>query len=109
MLNRESKEPMEAFEVCHKGMKSLFDNYPTNNFFNKSVLNDVKEVKFEVEKIGLIKMLGEYDCDVVVKDHLGHRSYRVKLEKNSKFPHLYQIVDVKGQKIVSSYQWRDEL
>lgn len=109
MLNRESKEPMEAFEVCHKGMKSLFDNYPTINFFNKSVLNDVKEVKFEVEKIGLIKMLGEYDCDVVVKDQKGHRSYRVKLEKNSKFPHLYQIVDVKGQKIVSPYQWRDDL
>ncbi len=109
MLNRESSKPMESFEVCHHGMKSLFDNYPKKDFFNKSVLNDVKEVKFEVEKIGLIKMIGEYDCDVVVKDHKGHRSYRVKLEKNSSFPLHYKIVDVKGQKIVSSYQWRDEL
>lgn len=90
MLNRESKNPMIPMEVCYQGMKSLFSNSPKESFFNKSVLNDVKEHTFEIENISLIKTLGDYHCDIVAVDHKGHRSYRVKLEKNSRFPHLYK-------------------
>ena len=108
-LNREKVGYMNGFEVCHKGMKTLFNNLPNSNFFNQSVLNDVKEVTFEIEKISLIKMIGDYHCDVIAKDHKGHRGYRVKLEKNPSFTHYYRIADVKGQKLSSSYQWKEQL
>lgn len=108
-LNRIKVEEMSAFEVCHKGMTELFSNNPSSSFFNKTVLKDVKEEVFEVEQLSLIKMLGDYNCDVIAKDHKGHRSYRVRLEKNPKFSHLYRIVDVKGQRLTSSYQWEEKL
>ena len=100
---------MSAFEVCHKGMTELFNNSPSKRLFNKVVLKDVENEVFEVEQLSLIKMLGDYDCDVIAKDHKGHRSYRVKLEKNPKFAHLYRIIDVKGQRLTSSYQWEEKL
>ena len=100
---------MNGFEVCHKGMESLFNNLPKTEMFSESVINDVKEVNFEVEKISLIKMYGDYHCDVIAKDNKGHRSYRVNLEKNPKFTHLYQITNVKGQKLTSTYQWKEQL
>jgi len=90
-------------------MKSFFDNDPSEDFFHKDVLKDVQSTKFEMEGISLIKVVDNYTCDVVAKDTKGHRSYRVGLEKNPKFPHLYKIFDVKGQQIVSPYQWRENL
>lgn len=100
---------MSAFEVCHQGMKGLFSNLPSDNLFNKVVLKDVEGKTFEVENLSLVKMLGDYHCDVVAKDHKGHRSYRVRLEKNPKFTHLYRIIDVKGQRLTSPYQWKEKL
>lgn len=108
-LNREKADHMSAFEVCHKGMKGLFGNLPNHELFNKTVLKDVKDKTFEVESLSLIKMFGDYNCDVVAKDHKGHRSYRVRLEKNPKFTHLYRIIDVKGQRLASPYQWKEKL
>mgnify|MGYP006945858449 CR=1 FL=1 len=90
-------------------MKELFENNPTDKLFNKSVLKDVKEHLFEIEGIGLIKELSGFGCDVVAKDAKGHRSFKVRLEKNSSFPHFYKISDVREQGIVSQYQWKDSL
>ncbi|MBG60553.1 MAG: hypothetical protein CMJ16_08860 [Peredibacter sp.] len=110
MLNRqEEAKHMSVIEVCHYGMKSLFENNPKKALFNKSVLEDVKEHTFNIEEISLIKVLGGHRCDVVAKDAKGHRSFRVILEKNSTFSHFYKISDVREQKLVSKYQWRASL
>ena len=96
-------------ETCYVGMKELFENKPTEALFNKSVLNDVKELTFEIEEIGLIKQLSGFRCDVVARDTKGHRSFKVILEKNASFPHFYKIADIKEQRMASPYQWKDSL
>ena len=45
----------------------------------------------------LVKMINHYTCDVVIKDLKGFRSYRVSLERNSRFENFYRITDVKGK------------
>lgn len=87
-------------------MKSIFENNSNEELVGKKVLKDLKNKKFEIEGISLVKVKDGHHCDVVAKDSKGHRSYLVTLEKNSKFPHYYRIFDVRGQKIVSKYQWR---
>lgn len=110
MLGQGSDEvKYNTIEACYKGMKSLFDNNPNKGLFHKNVLNDSKDLSFEIEAITLIKMVDGHNCDVIAKDAKGFRSYRVSLEKNANFPHYYRIDDVKGQKIVSDYQWRTNL
>jgi len=96
-------------EACQVGMTSLFDNNPMEELFHKTVLKDTKDHNFKIDEITLIKVIDNYNCDVVVKDPKGHRSYRIALEKNSRFPHFYRIFDVRGQKLVSSYQWKANL
>jgi hypothetical protein len=108
-LQRDQNRQQSSFEVCYQGMNKLFNNAPDEDYFSKSVLKDVKDVDFQIDSVGLIKILNNYECDVVVKDSKGHRSCRVKLEKNFKFPHLYRISDVRGQKLVSDYQWKGSL
>ena len=88
-------------------MKSIFDNNPTDDLIDKSIIKDVKEMNFQMEDITLVKVIDHYSCDVVAKDSKGHRSYRVSLERNTGFRHLFKIKNVKGQKIVSKYQWRE--
>ena len=85
-------------------MQALFNNDATEEHFNKDVLKEVADKKFEIESITLVKVIDSLNCDVVAKDNKGFRSYRVGLEKSKKFAHFHRIVDVKGQKIESSYQ-----
>ena len=106
---REENREFTSFEACFYGMKGLFLNNPSEELFHASVIKGVQGKNFKIEKITLVKLIDGYTCDVIVRDAKGHRSYRVKLEKNSKFPHLYRIADVRGQKIVSVYQWRSRL
>ncbi len=108
MLNRDkTKEHLSSFEVCLNGMHSIFENQESKSLVSDNVLNDVKDHQFQIEKITLVKLIDDYQCDVVAKDRKGHRSYKVQLDKSSKNPHLYKIVDIKGQAIVSNYQWKD--
>lgn len=100
---------MNAIEVCYLGMKELFENNPTEMFFNDLVIKDVKGLTFKIQNIGLVKELSGDRCDVVAKDFKGYRSFLISLEKNGKFPHVYKIVDVKEQKLSSHYQWRESI
>lgn len=109
MANQKDDRKYSTFEACHYGMKSLFENNPSEDLFQKKVIEDTKDHKFEIDGISLIKVIDNYTCDVVAKDANGFRSYRVGLEKNSRFIHFYRIHDVKGQKLVSTYQWRASL
>ena len=84
----------------------IINNSPSADLINESVLKDLSETSFKAEGITLVKLINNFECDVIVRDSKGHRSYLVNLEKNSKFKHLYKILNVKGQKIVSRYQWR---
>lgn len=88
-------------------MKELFENAPSEKLFNKSVLKEVKEKVFNIESIELVKALIGSRCDVVAKDSKGHRSFRVTLEKNANFPYFFKILDIKEQRLVSSYQWKE--
>ncbi|PIP93485.1 MAG: hypothetical protein COW00_14635 [Bdellovibrio sp. CG12_big_fil_rev_8_21_14_0_65_39_13] len=88
-------------------MKSVFENNSTKKLVHQKVLDDLKTTHFEVEEITLLKMVNGLHCDVIAKDSEGYRSYAVTLEKNSKFDHLYRIFDVRGQKMVSAYQWKN--
>ncbi len=98
-----------TFETCLYGMDKLFKNAQDETLFHKNVLKDTKEHQFKIDEINLVKVIDGHHCDVIAKDAKGFRSYRVTLEKNSKFPHLYRIFDVQGQKLVSNYQWRANL
>jgi len=103
---KQSDESFSSFEACYFGMKSIFENNSTKKLVHQKVLDDLKATHFEVEDITLVKMVNGLHCDVIAKDSKGYRSYAVTLEKNSKFDHLHRIFDVRGQKIVSPYQWR---
>ena len=107
-MNRKHDEsPFTTVETCYFGMKAIFGNAPDPDLTARQVIDEVKSTNFKIEDITLIKMIDTYLCDVVVKDTKGFRGYAVKLEKNVNLPHLYRIVDVKGQKLVSAYQWEE--
>lgn len=108
MINlREEDRPFSTFETCHYGMKAIFEHNTNLDLHHKKVIADLKDHRFEIEKITLVKVKDDFHCDVVAKDKKGFRSYAVVLEKNAKFQHLYRIFDVRGVKLVSSYQWKD--
>jgi hypothetical protein len=88
-------------------MKQLFENAPSENLFHKSVLKGVNQRTFDIESIELVKTLSGSRCDVVAKDSKGHRSFRVMLEKNANYPHYYKIFNIKEQRLVSNYQWKE--
>jgi len=88
-------------------MERIFEHNASEEIVHEKVLKDLKDHHFEIEEITLVKVRGSLHCDVVAKDSKGYRSYAVTLEKNSKFDHLYRIFDVRGQKITSSYQWKN--
>jgi hypothetical protein len=96
-----------TLEACHYGMESIFEHNPSADLHHKKVIKDLKDHHFKIDEISLVKVKDGLHCDVVAKDAKGFRSYAVTLEKNAKFPHLYRVFDVRGQKIVSKYQWRE--
>jgi hypothetical protein len=109
MGQRENNKKLTPLETCLYGMESLFENNGSKDYFNKSVLKETKDHLFYIDSISLVKVIDSHHCDVVAKDTKGHRSYRVTLEKSSKFTHFYRILDVQGQKLTSKYQWRTSL
>ena len=105
-----SESDYSQLEVCYYGGKTLFlENAPHRELFNKSTLNDVEGKIFKMNDILLVKTIGNNACDLVIEDDRGRRSYRLELEKNSKFEHFYRIANIKGQKLISPYQWEDKL
>ena len=100
-----SLKPLTSLDVCHQGMRGIFLGSADEELVSKEVMEAAKAMKFQIEDITLIKMIGALNCDVVVKDHKGHRGYQVSLERSSKFEYEYRIADVKGQKLISKYQW----
>ena len=101
-----SDKSYSPLETCLYGMESVFNNNPTEALVDKSVTEDIKKLKitFDIERIYLIKNLDSSHCDVVTKDNIGFRNYRVTPERNSKFKHLYRILDVLETQIESRYQ-----
>jgi len=88
-------------------MRGIFLGSADEELVSKEVMEAAKAMKFQIEDITLVKMIGALNCEVVVKDHKGHRGYHVSLERSSKFEYEYRIADVKGQKLISKYQWSD--
>lgn len=87
-------------------MNSIFNNNPDEKLLNKTILKDLlkKENEFKVDNIHLVKVVNNYECDVFSRDHKGVRRYLVKLEKNTKFTHLYRILDISEKTVDSRYQ-----
>lgn len=106
---QKNNDKYSVLQICHIGMNDFFNNNPSTELFDKSVLEAVKGHKFKIEKIKLIKQRSSFNCDVVAQDSKGYRSFLVSLQKNSSFTHLYKISDVKEQKIISTYQWKDNI
>lgn len=86
-------------------MDQVFSHNTNENLHHPKVITDLEKHHFNIEKITLVKVINDLSCDVVAKDKKGFRSYRISLEKNSNYPHLYRIYDIKGQKLVNKYQW----
>ena len=107
-LPKEAKQ-FSTLEACYYGMDSLFKYHPMEGLFHESVTREVKGHKFNIERITMVKVIDSYHCDVVAKGPKEFRSYRIQLERSSRFPHFYRIEDVQGQKLTSSYQWKGEL
>ncbi len=92
-------------ESCVYGMEQIFSHNPNPDLIHTKIIEDLKGHKFKIEDITLVKKINGLSCDVVAKDVRGYRSYRVALEKNTRFPHLYRVLDVSEQKLISKYQW----
>ena len=105
-FGRSDHRPYSTLEACLYGMQGIVFNNPDGILVNPLVLEEIqsKKITFEVDSIHLIKFIDSFHCDVVVKDPHGVRSFLVSLEKNSKFKHLYRILDVKENPLVSEYQ-----
>ena len=101
-----STKTYTPLQTCYYGMRSMFHNNPNSNLLHGSIVDAVKEKSFNINKITLIKVVNDFSCDVIARDNKGFRSYRVMLEKNSKFAHFYRIHDIKEQNLKSPYQWR---
>jgi len=99
-------EHFGSVEACLKGMESLVSNVADPKIINEKVMEDIEkhQIKFNVERIHLVKYLDGLHCDVITKDSDGFSSYLISLEKNSRFEHLFKITDVKEQPIISEYQ-----
>ena len=99
-------EHFGSVETCLKGMESLVNNSSDPKIINEKVMDDIQkhQIKFNVERIHLVKYLDGLHCDVITKDSDGFSSYLISLEKNSRFEHLFKITDVKEQPIISEYQ-----
>lgn len=89
-------------------MRSLFENNINEELFLDSVISDVKDVKFKYDSITLVKSVGNYQCDVVLNDGIGFRGYRIDLDSSSSYPFKYKIASVKGQRLISKYQWENQ-
>ena len=100
------EEPVQysTFETCLYGMQQIIENNPAENLVNAKVIKDLSDVQMKVDYIHLVKVVNSFTCDVFTKDPNGVKRYLVSLEKNSKFPHKFRILDVKGQKVDSRYQ-----
>ena len=110
LLNRAGgHQKYSTLEACLYGIKSIFENTPDKTLLHPSIIKDIGERSFKIDKLKLVKANNPYSCDVVVEDLKGHRSYKLALEKNSKLPHFFRIIDIKEQKIVSPYQWKELL
>ena len=105
-FGQSEEQSFSSMEACYYGMDAVFNNSPNEEIVSKKVIDDLlkNKITFDVERIHLIKFIDGFHCDVVTKDPKGHRSFRVALEKNSKFKHLYKILDVKERQIESRYQ-----
>lgn len=89
-------------------MRGVFLGSADEDLVKQEVIEAAKAMKFQIEGITLIKMIGALNCDVVVKDLKGYRAYQVSLERSSKFEYEFRIADVKGQKLISDYQWSNK-
>jgi hypothetical protein len=103
-FKEKSNQTYTSFETCLYGMNSIINNNPDLELVHKNIIKDLKSVKFNVDRVHLIKAIDNFSCDVFVKGGKGVRRYLVALEKNSKFKHLYRILDIKGKKVNSRYQ-----
>ena len=96
-----------ALETCFHGMKSIFEHTLNKDLLDKSLLDALEKKTFKIDRITLVKEIDGFTCDVITQDAKGHRAYRVSLAKDGDFKHLYKILNIRGQKIKSNYQWRD--
>ncbi|OFZ36100.1 MAG: hypothetical protein A2504_00375 [Bdellovibrionales bacterium RIFOXYD12_FULL_39_22] len=105
-LGANSGQIYSPMEACYYGMSSIINNNPDQEQINQKVIEelDKNKILFAVEGITLVKQLDDYSCDVVTKDSQGYRSFQVGLEKNSRFKHLYKILEVTEKQIESRYQ-----
>jgi len=71
---------------------------------NNKLIKDLEKVSFNVERIHLVKMIDSFSCDVFTTDSKGVRRYQIALEKNTRFAHLYRLIDIKERKVSSRYQ-----
>src|SRR3989339_648743 len=96
ILKANTPKNYSTLETCLYGMESIFNNNADEVLVDRSVSEDVtkKQVVFDIERLHLVKYLDSSHCDVVAKDNLGYRNYRVTLEHNSSFEHYYKILDV---------------
>ncbi len=86
------------------GMISVFNNSPDPKLLNKKVIKDLKDKEFKIENLHLVKVKDSYNCDVFSRDRKGVRRYQVTLEKNSRFDHMYRILNINEAKVTSRYQ-----
>jgi hypothetical protein len=106
LINSKNRPMYSTIEACYFGMKGVVGNNPDERLIKKEILKDLEGKTFKVQGINLVKKLDSHSCDVVVKDDKGVKSYLVELEKSSRYAHGVKLFNIKGQKVVSKYQWR---
>ena len=105
-MSEKEKVHYSSMEACFYGMDAIFSNGDKPDLVDQKVTDDIRDnkINFKVDRIHLVKYIDGFSCDVVSFDPKGYRSFRVLLEKNQKYDHLYKISNVAERKIKSSYQ-----
>ena len=61
------KREFEPMEICHHGMKAVFQKSDRGDLLHESVLRDIKDYQFKFERIVSIEVEDSLNCTVKAK------------------------------------------
>ena len=88
----------DTLEICHYGMKAIFEKSDDGELLDESVLEDIKNLNFDFHRILSVKYKNSTNCTVSARFGDGIHHYRVKLEKSPRFKRGVRILDARGGK-----------
>ena len=82
-------------EICHHGMKALFEKSDDGELIHPSVLEKFKKHDFPFRRITSVRVKDSANCTVSARFAKRKRTWRVKLEKSPHFKRGRRILDAR--------------